>query len=70
MDLSFARFERDMRARLVASPVDMLLATAAGRQSATPTARLASQLAYAATGRAHGAFERETARMLLVRREE
>lgn len=70
MDLSLARFERDVRARLTSSPVDMLLATAAGRQSATPTARLAAQLAKITVGRAHGAFDRETARILSIRRQE
>lgn len=66
MDLTLARFARDPRVAAGAGALDMLLAVAAGRQAATPTARLAARLAMPAAGRAHGAFERETARLLVT----
>jgi hypothetical protein len=70
MDLSLSRFERDLRARPLPGAIDMLLAAAAGRQAATPTARLAARLSFETAGRAHGAFERETAQLLLAGREQ
>lgn len=65
MDLSLLRFERDVRSMPVATQLDLILATAAGRQAATPTARIAARLAIGPSHRTRGAFERETARMLL-----
>ncbi|WP_315761565.1 hypothetical protein [Sphingomonas sp. Y38-1Y] len=62
MDLSHGRFARDTVAGPGVAGLAMLLASAAARQAATPTARLAVRLA--TVGRTAGAFDRETARML------
>lgn len=65
MDLSGGRFAPGALAPAGFAPLAMLLASAAGRQAATPTARLAARLAAGGgVGRTQGAFERETATML------
>lgn len=67
MSVSPFAFERDWRMRPLQGGLDMLLAAASGRQAATPTARLAARLAFVAAGREQGAFDRETAGLLLTR---
>ncbi|HCB76547.1 hypothetical protein [Sphingomonas yantingensis] len=65
MDLSGSRFAPAVLAPPGFASLSMLLASAAGRQAATPTARLAARLAAGnGVGRNFGAFERETATML------
>ncbi|PCD04069.1 hypothetical protein COC42_07120 [Sphingomonas spermidinifaciens] len=64
MDLS-GRFAPGNGAPAGLASLAMLLAGAAGRQAATPTARLAARLSsVGTTGRGFGAFERQTALML------
>ena len=46
MDLSFARFDRAIAVTPLPTELAVLLATATGRQAATPTARLQTRLAW------------------------
>ncbi|MCP5750055.1 hypothetical protein NL359_33590, partial [Klebsiella pneumoniae] len=46
MDLSFARFDRGATAAPLSTELAVMLATATGRQAATPTARLQTRLAW------------------------
>lgn len=60
MDLSF-RFDRDVGATPIAAPIAVLLAAAAVRQSASPTARMQIRLdrlapAHGLLAPPHGAF--------------
>lgn len=68
MDLSF-RFDRDVGAMPIAAPVAVLLAAAAVRQSASPTARLQIRLdrltpAHGLLAPPHGAFNLAVERAL------
>lgn len=68
MDLSF-RFDRDVAATPIVAPIAVLLATAAVRQSASPTARLQIRLdrrtpAHGLLAPPHGAFNLAVERTL------
>ena len=68
MDLSF-RFDRDVGATPIVAPIAVLLATAAVRQSASPTARLQIRLdrlapAHGLLAPPHGAFNLAVERTL------
>lgn len=74
MDLSFARFDRDVATPALPTRLAVLLAAVASRQAASPTARIQTRLsmpipAVAPLAPADGAFHRAAAAALARWRE-
>ena len=71
MDLSFARFDRDIAVTALPTELAVLLVGVAARQAASPTARAQTLLSHNVSvlsllAPAHGAFNRDVAEALTL----